>query len=115
MIALNLPAEVMKKIDCIRRVYPWAGCDRVTGGKCHINRERVCKSKVYGGLGILNLENFAAAIRLHWLWAAWTDLAKPSVNLGNPCVDKDNDIFIAATKVVIGDGLLACLAGWHET
>ena len=32
------------------------------------------------------------------------DPAKPWVNLGNPCVQKDKDIFASAIKVVVGDG-----------
>lgn len=104
LTALDLPAQVMKKIDSLRRAYLWAGCDKVTGGKCKINWDQVCKSKVHGGLGILNLKKFAAALRIRWLWAAWTDPAKPWVNLGNPCVQKDKDIFASATKVVVGDG-----------
>ena len=55
MTALNLPVEVVKKIDALRRAYLWAGCDKVTGGKCKVNWDQVCKSKLHGGLGILNL------------------------------------------------------------
>ena len=104
LTALDLPAEVMKKIDSLRRAYLWAGCDKVTGGKCKINWDQVCKSKVHGGLGILNLEKFAAALRIRWLWAAWTDPAKPWANFGNPCVQNYKDICASATKVVVGDG-----------
>ena len=56
MTALNLPVQVMKKIDSLRRAFLWAGCDKVTGGNCNINWEQVCKSKAHGGLGILNLD-----------------------------------------------------------
>ena len=99
--------EVLKKIDALWRAYLWAGCDKVSGGKCKINWEQVCKSKMHGGLGILNLEKFATALRLRWLWGAWTDPSKPWVNLGNPWDDKDKDIFVAATKVLIGDEIRA--------
>ena len=58
----------------------------------------MCKSKVHGGLGILNMEKFAAALRIRWLWGAWTDPSKPWVTLGNLCDDKDKDIFAVATK-----------------
>ena len=104
---LELPVEVRKKIDSLRRAYLWAGCDKVTGGKCKINWEQVCKSKAHGGLGILNLQKFASALRLRWLWAEWMDPAKPWVRLGNPCDKRDKDIFASATKVLIGDGLRA--------
>ena len=54
LMVLNLPVEVLKKIDSLRRAYLWAGCDKVSGGKFKINWEQVCKSKLHGGLGILN-------------------------------------------------------------
>ena len=64
MTALNLPIEVLEKIDSLRRAFLWVGCDKVTGGKCKINWEQVCKSKVHGGLGILNMRKFASALRI---------------------------------------------------
>ena len=33
---LELPVEVRKKIDSLRRAYLWAGCGKVTGGKCKV-------------------------------------------------------------------------------
>lgn len=107
MTALNLPVEVMKKIDALRRAYLWAGCDKVTGGKCKVNWDQVCKSKLHGGLGILNLQNFAAALRLCWLWFDWQDPIRPWSGLGTPCDKNDQNIFASASKVQVGDGLRA--------
>jgi hypothetical protein len=77
------------KIDSIRRAFLWAACDKVTGGKCKVNWELVCKPKEYGGLGILNLSKFASALCMRWLWHEWTSEEKAWVGLGNPCTTQD--------------------------
>ena len=40
---LDVPLEVLLKIDSIRCAYLWAASEKVTGGKCKANWERVCK------------------------------------------------------------------------
>ena len=102
--SLVLPVEVLKRIDALRRAFLWAGCDKVTGGKCKINWEQVCRPKIMGGLGILNLWKFATALRLRWLWFEWSATPKPWVGLGTPCDEADRDLFAACTTVKIGDG-----------
>ena len=111
--ALDVPVETLSKIDSIRRAFLWAASDKVTGGKCKVNWEHVCKPKELGGLGILNLKKFAAALRLRWLWFEWEDDPKPWVGLGNPCTSKDEDLFAAATEVVVGNGDKASF--WHSS
>ena len=37
---LQLPKEVLQKITSLLRAYLWAGCDKVTGGKCKVNGKR---------------------------------------------------------------------------
>ena len=104
---LDLLVEVLMKIDRLRRAYLWAGSDKVSGGKCKINWEQVCKPKEFGGLGILNLAKFATVLRLRWLWLEWDHPPRAWFGLGTPCNNKDRDIFGAASKVTIGDGATA--------
>ena len=56
------------------------------------------------GLGILNLNKFAMALRLRWLCLAWVDEDKPWVGLGNPCNKDDRDFCAVATTVTISNG-----------
>lgn len=82
-----------------------AGYDKITGGKCKINSELVSKSKQHGGLRILNLDKFAAALRLRWLWDAWPHPRQALGRVGAPGpVMPMTMIFSPATKVQVGDG-----------
>ena len=90
---LDIPVEVLKKIDSLRCAYLWAGTDIVSGGKCKINWDLVCKPEKNGGLGVLNLDKFAKALRLRWLWLEWKDPTKPWFGMGTPCRDDDRTFF----------------------
>ncbi|XP_073361954.1 uncharacterized protein [Aegilops tauschii subsp. strangulata] len=57
-----------------------------------------------GGLGIPDMERFARALPLRWLWLAWTDPGRPWVGTGTPCDNKDRALFASATRVEVGDG-----------
>jgi hypothetical protein len=87
---LNVPIDILMKIDSIRRAFLWAACDKVTGGKFKVNWEMVCKPKGCGGLGILNLTNFALALHMRRLCHECNDEAKPWAALGTPCTPLDN-------------------------
>jgi hypothetical protein len=52
---LEILVEMLMKIDSIRQTFLWAACDKVTGEKCKVIWDFVCKPKDKGGLGILNL------------------------------------------------------------
>jgi hypothetical protein len=44
---LNVPVEVLMKIDSIKRAFLWTECDKVTGRKCKVNWELVCKTRLW--------------------------------------------------------------------
>uniref|UniRef100_A0ACD5XJ87 Uncharacterized protein n=1 Tax=Avena sativa TaxID=4498 RepID=A0ACD5XJ87_AVESA len=101
---LDVSMEVLMKIDSLRRAFFWVTCDKVVKGKCKVNWETVYKSKKFGGLGILNLNKFAFALRMRWILHEWDEDAKPCVGLGNPCTPHDRELFAASTKVTVGNG-----------
>jgi hypothetical protein len=80
---------------------------KVYGGHSIVNWPTSCLPKVKGGLGILDLEHFARALRLHWLWFKWRQKERAWNNLKLPCDTRDKDLFAASTVVTIGDGKTA--------
>ena len=72
-----------------------------------MNWATTCLPKNKGGLGILDLERFARALRLRWLWLRWTYKDKAWTRLQLPCDKADVDLFNASTTVTIGNGKTA--------
>jgi hypothetical protein len=57
-----------------------------------------------GGLGILDLERFARALRLRWMWYSWKNEDRAWVGLDISCDKIDQDLFHASTVVTMGNG-----------
>jgi len=52
MSATQVPTEVIKMIDKIRRSFLWTGDKETSAAKCLIAWPNVCTTKELGGLGI---------------------------------------------------------------
>jgi hypothetical protein len=83
------PKEVLDDIDKIRRCFLWVGDKALSGGKCKVNWTSTTLPNEYGGLGVLNLNKFATALRVRWLWHEWTSPDKTWVGMEVPCTEKD--------------------------
>lgn len=84
---------LIRRIDRLRRSFLWKGetPDKVSGSHSLVNWKTTARPKVEGGLGILELEWFASALRLRWLWFWWRQKDRAWVNLELPCDSQDRE------------------------
>lgn len=111
------PAQkwMLQQIDMMRRSFLLKGeePEKCTGGHCLVNWPTTCAPRDLGDLGILDLERFAHALRLRWLWIRWHHADRPWAGLEIPCDNIDKDLFTASTIVTIGKGDKASF--WHSS
>ena len=81
--------------------------DKVYGGHSLVNWPTTCWPKGKGGLGILELERFAKALRLRWLWFQWKHKDHAWNELELSCDSRDCELFAASMAVTLGDGKTA--------
>jgi hypothetical protein len=108
MTAFKLPKWAILHIDRYRRSFLWRGNDpdRVQGGHCLVRWKNCIRPRKWGGLGILDLENFGRALRLRWLWHSWDEQERPWKPLLKIADRSDRDLFFASTSFEVGDGAL---------
>ena len=104
LTAIKVDKGFLRAMAKICRGMLWDCKESVSGGKCKVNWQKVCRPKELGGLGILDLERFSRALRLRWLWDEWKAPEKPWVGFETPNDASDRQLFNAATRVTIGDG-----------
>jgi hypothetical protein len=78
----------------------WAGDNEVTRGKCKIAWSLIARPIQFGGMGgFLDLNIFNIALRLRWLWFAWTSPGCPWNGSELPVDSADIALFTATTRV----------------
>lgn len=73
---------LIKRIDRLGWSFLWRGetLNKVYGGDFIVNWPMTCRPKIKGALGILDLEHFARALRLRWLWFQWKQRCERGTN-----------------------------------
>jgi hypothetical protein len=74
MAALELPPALLRAIEALRRAFLWNMTGTVSGAKCLMAWEAVCRPKQEGGLGLkcLAAKNECLQLKLvHRLWPCW--------------------------------------------
>jgi hypothetical protein len=104
LTALKPTKETLDDLEKIRRRFLWVGDDAISRGKCKVNWTRTTLPNEFGGHGILHLEKFARALRLHWLWLEWMALDKALVGMEVPCTNTDRLLFVNCTQITLGNG-----------
>ena len=107
LTAIKANKSMLRSFDKIRRGMLWNCNENVSGGKCKVSWDKVCRPKVLAGHRILDLEKFSRALRLRWLWHEWASPDKPWAGSETPNEDSDMNLFSAATRVTVGDVLKA--------
>jgi hypothetical protein len=104
LTVIKPPKEVLEEVDMIRRRFLLAGDKAISGGKCKVKWTKTTSPKEYGGLGVLDLDKFATALRLRWLWHEWTSTDNPWVGMETPCTESDKVFFSRCTSISLGNG-----------
>jgi hypothetical protein len=117
MGALDLPPALLKAVDGLRRAFLWDIKDKVSGAKCLVAWDAVCRPKIEGGLGIkcLAVKNESLQMklvhRLHadrdapwprWVWKTAAGCTPTGYHWS--ALEKLMPIYRSITTSVVGDG-----------
>lgn len=71
LTTVNVLRKVHEEIGRLRKRFLWAGHENFIGGKCKVNWLMVAQPLDLRGIDILDLDHFARALQLRWLWQQW--------------------------------------------
>jgi hypothetical protein len=72
-IVLCLSPWAIKSIDKLHRAFIWSGSNAVSGGRCKVAWEVVCRPQDLSDLGVSDLRRVGVTLRVRWEWQARTD------------------------------------------
>ena len=104
MLVLDLPVWLRKLIFKLLRSFLWENKEVASGGKCLVNWKAVCRPRVFGGLGISDMQAQGIALWTRWLWQSWTDPAKPWQGLPLPIDIRTQSLFDSCVRFTLHDG-----------
>jgi hypothetical protein len=108
---LSVPLGIMEAIQKLERAFFWTEIEKVWGRQRKVIWKLVCRPFERVGLGVLDLNKFARALRLCWSLFQWKDPSKVWIGTENPCDNADMEFFYAATTISVEDGRIANF--WH--
>jgi hypothetical protein len=113
LTSLKVPKKLLEGLDKARRLFFWAGDKEISGGKRKVAWSFMAKPVHFDGLGILELERFSRALRLRWLWSAWSNPDRTWIGWKLPVDSVDLALFSATTKVIVRNGKKASF--WNSS
>ncbi|GJN11283.1 hypothetical protein PR202_ga29462 [Eleusine coracana subsp. coracana] len=103
-ISVGLPPWTIRAIDKFRKGFVWSGTPAVSGGRCLVAWQKVCRPVDLGGLGILDLSKHSYALSLLWQWLRRTDSSRTWASLPAQIDPVVQQLFDISVTVDIGDG-----------
>jgi hypothetical protein len=131
MCTLKLPKNVIKQIDKLQQHCLWRGADINAKKPPLVDWKSVCKPKIQGGLGVINLElqnkallmkclhKFYNRVNIPWVNIIWDTHYNNSLPSAKPVgsfwwkdILKIHDLFKEIARVEVGNGKTTLL--WHD-
>lgn len=104
LMITEAPEWVLEDMNNWMRSFFWAGKDKCNGGQCLVAWDKICRPKLFSGLGIKNLKWQATALRVRWEWLKRTDSQRPWQGLPMMEDIEMREVFDALINIKVGSG-----------